>query len=108
MEVGVNEGICFHNNDPPHEFQVEIRNAKITTMENALSYACKKHRNKKAMGTRQILRESEEVQKNGKVFKKVSVDRTILMTLTMDWSRECVGDCLLDVNVRYDFYSLNG
>lgn len=73
MEVGVNEGICFHNNDPPHDFQVEIREAKITTMESALTYACKKHKSKKAMGTRQILKESEEVQKSGKVFKKVRV-----------------------------------
>ena len=75
VEVAVSEGICYHNNDPPHDFQVEIRDAKITTLEGAMSYACKKHKNKRAVGTRQILRESEEVQKNGKVFKKVSCAR---------------------------------
>lgn len=73
MEHPVSEGLCYHNNDPPHEFQVEIRSADITTLEGALSYACRKHANKKAVGTRQILCESEEIQKNGKVFKKVSI-----------------------------------
>ncbi|XP_071541839.1 long-chain-fatty-acid--CoA ligase 4 isoform X1 [Panulirus ornatus] len=70
VEHPVSEGLCYHNNDPPHEFQVEIRSANITTVECALSYACRKHANKKAVGTRQILCESEEIQKNGKVFKK--------------------------------------
>lgn len=46
-------------------------------MENALSYACKKHKSRRAMGTRQILREFEEVQKSGKVFKKVGVVVTL-------------------------------
>ena len=93
MEVGVQEGICYHNNDPPHDFQVEIRDAKISTMESALSYACKKHKSKRALGTRQILRESEEVQKNGKVFKKVSCARILSVILERwlaGWSVSCV------------------
>lgn len=82
VEVGVSEGICYHNNDPPHDFQVEIRDAKITTLEDALSYACKKHKSKRAVGTRQILRESEEVQKNGKVFKKYELGEYSWLTYT--------------------------
>ncbi|XP_042229969.1 long-chain-fatty-acid--CoA ligase 4-like, partial [Homarus americanus] len=78
----VKEGLCYKNCDPPHEFQVEIRNANITTIEEALSYACKKHGNKKALGTRQILQESEELQKNGKVFKKYELGEYSWLTYT--------------------------
>lgn len=67
----VTEGLCYRNVDPPHSLQVEMASAKLTTVENALSYACKKHGHKKALGTRHILQETEEVQKSGKVFKKV-------------------------------------
>lgn len=69
----VSEGLCYGSNEAPQGFQLEIRNANIKTVEQALSYACKKHGSKKALGTRQILEEFEETQKNGKVFKKVIV-----------------------------------
>lgn len=94
--MGVGEGICYHNNDPPHEFQVEIREAKITTMESALSYACKKHKNKKAMGTRHILMEFEEVQKSGKVFKKVSGFVTVTVTELVKESVKFLFDCIIE------------
>lgn len=77
--------MCFHNNDPPHDFQVEIRKAKISTMESALSYACKKYKNRRALGTREIIKESEEVQKSGKVFKKVSCRRILSVTGLVIW-----------------------
>nr|XP_045613680.1 long-chain-fatty-acid--CoA ligase 4-like isoform X1 [Procambarus clarkii] len=78
----VSEGLCYHNADPLSEFQLEIRKANITTIERALSYACKKHSGKKALGTRQILREFEEVQKSGKVFKKYELGEYSWLTYT--------------------------
>ena len=55
----------------PSELQVEMIRNKITTVEKAIGYACKKYGSKKAIGTRKILSEFDEPQKNGKVFKKV-------------------------------------
>lgn len=42
----------------------------INTLEKVLPYAAKLHGEKECLGTRQILSEEDEVQKNGKVFKK--------------------------------------
>lgn len=95
MEVDVDEGICYHNTDPLHSFQLELRQANILTVEAALSYACKKHTHKRAIGTRQILRESEEVQKNGKVFKKYELGDYSWLTYTeMDTLAENFGQGL--------------
>lgn len=73
VPVAVSEGLCYRNVDPPKAFQIEIERANIKTVEQALTYSCKKHGTKKALGTRQVIREFEEVQKNGKVFKKLEL-----------------------------------
>ncbi|KAK3888793.1 hypothetical protein Pcinc_007177 [Petrolisthes cinctipes] len=82
VELETEEGVCYHNADPPHPFQLELRQANINTVEAALSYACKKHTNKRAAGTRRILKETEEVQKNGKVFKKYELGDYSWLTYT--------------------------
>ncbi|XP_042869237.1 long-chain-fatty-acid--CoA ligase 4-like isoform X1 [Penaeus japonicus] len=82
VEIPVSEGLCYGNNEAPQGFQLEIRNANIKTVEQAISYACKKHGNKKALGTRQILEEFEETQKNGKVFKKFELGDYTWLTYT--------------------------
>ena len=66
------EGICYRSLCEPSELQIEISRMNITTVEKALGYACKKYGNRNALGTRKILKEFDELQKNGKVFKKVS------------------------------------
>ena len=42
-------------------------------MTKAFNYAVAKYGNKNCLGTRQILGETEEMQKNGKMFKKLSL-----------------------------------
>uniref|UniRef100_A0A0K8TD80 long-chain-fatty-acid--CoA ligase n=1 Tax=Lygus hesperus TaxID=30085 RepID=A0A0K8TD80_LYGHE len=44
--------------------------ANIDTMEKVLNYVKDIHSNKNALGTREILAEEDEVQSNGRVFKK--------------------------------------
>lgn len=44
---------------------------KVDTMATMLEYVSKRHSNKKCLGTRQIKGEEDEVQSNGRVFKKV-------------------------------------
>nr|XP_053645469.1 long-chain-fatty-acid--CoA ligase 4-like [Cherax quadricarinatus] len=82
VQVPVSEGLCYHNSDSPNAFQVELSKAGIDTLEKALSYACKKHGSKKALGTRKILREFEEVQKNGRVFKKYELGDYFWLTFS--------------------------
>lgn len=43
----------------------------IDTMAAMLEYVSRRHSNKKCLGTRQIKGEEDEVQSNGRVFKKV-------------------------------------
>lgn len=45
--------------------------AKVDTLEKMLLYVVKIFREKKCLGTRQILAEEDELQSNGRVFKKV-------------------------------------
>lgn len=71
--VPVTDGLCYRNCDPPNAFQTELRRVNVKTVEQALTYSCKKHGSKKALGTRQMIRESEELQKSGKVFKKLEL-----------------------------------
>lgn len=44
--------------------------AKIDTLEKMFKYVTKVHTTKKCLGTRDILSEEDEVQSNGRVFKK--------------------------------------
>ena len=54
------------------ELEVEFRQHNVQTVKDALDLCFKKYAKKNALGTRKIIEELDEVQKNGKVFKKVS------------------------------------
>jgi len=58
------------SNDNPTYKEIIIQN-KVDTVTKAFEYSVRKHGNKQCMGTRQILAEEDEKQKNGKVFKKL-------------------------------------
>lgn len=55
---------------PPREIHVKMVQANIDTLEKMLSYVAKMYSNKKCLGTREILSEEDEVQPNGRIFKK--------------------------------------
>jgi long-chain acyl-CoA synthetase len=44
---------------------------KIDTMEKVFRFAVRQHGQKAAVGTREILAEEDEIQSNGRIFKKV-------------------------------------
>ena len=44
---------------------------KIDTLEKVFRFAVRQHGHKPAIGTREIIAEEDEVQPNGRVFKKV-------------------------------------
>lgn len=47
--------------------------ANIDTLEKMFNYVAKIHTNKRCLGTREILSEEDEVQPNGRVFKKYNM-----------------------------------
>ena len=63
--------LCYRGEATITELQMEFTRQKIGTLKSALDYAFKKHAHKNALGTRRVLKEMDELQKNGKVFKKV-------------------------------------
>ena len=46
----------------------------IDTVERIFKNAAQQHGEKKALGTRKVLGEEDEVQENGQIFKKVLID----------------------------------
>lgn len=56
--------------EPPREIHVKMVQANIDTLEKMLNYVAKMYTNKKCLGTREILSEEDEVQPNGRIFKK--------------------------------------
>jgi len=46
---------------------------QVDTVTKAFNYSVKKHGARKCLGTREVLGEADEIQSNGKVFKKLSL-----------------------------------
>lgn len=62
--------ITYRCVDPPREVHVKMLQTGINTMENMFNTVVKIHTTKRCLGTRQILSEEDELQPNGRVFKK--------------------------------------
>ncbi|XP_015123836.1 long-chain-fatty-acid--CoA ligase 4 isoform X1 [Diachasma alloeum] len=62
--------ITYRNIDDPGPIHVKLQRQSVDTLEKVLRYAAETHGGKKCLGTRQILAEENEVQPNGRVFKK--------------------------------------
>ncbi|XP_055386782.1 long-chain-fatty-acid--CoA ligase 4 isoform X2 [Condylostylus longicornis] len=62
--------ITYRSTDPPRSVHVQMLQANIDTLEKMFNYCVKLHSNKRCLGTRQILSEEDELQPNGRVFKK--------------------------------------
>ncbi|CAK9808994.1 Fatty acid CoA ligase Acsl3 [Anthophora quadrimaculata] len=62
--------ITYRSVDPPGPMHVLLERANIDTLEKMLSWVVNQHSGKKCLGTREILAEEDEVQANGRIFKK--------------------------------------
>ncbi|XP_034944202.1 long-chain-fatty-acid--CoA ligase 4 isoform X2 [Chelonus insularis] len=62
--------IVYRNVDEPGPMHVTLDRLKIDTLEKVLRFAADTHGDKKCLGTRQILAEENELQPNGRIFKK--------------------------------------
>lgn len=63
--------VVYRNIDPIGEMHATLVKENIETLEAMLRWVAQIHRDKKCLGTRQILAEEDEIQPNGRVFKKV-------------------------------------
>ncbi|XP_043470608.1 long-chain-fatty-acid--CoA ligase 3 isoform X1 [Leptopilina heterotoma] len=62
--------ITYRSIDPPRSIHIHLESHKIDTMEKMLKFVANEHKSKRCLGTRQILAEEDELQPNGRVFKK--------------------------------------
>ncbi|KAJ8674122.1 hypothetical protein QAD02_005384 [Eretmocerus hayati] len=62
--------VIYRNVDPIGTMHSTLVAQKIETLEAMLKWVANLHKDKKCLGTRQILAEEDEVQPNGRVFKK--------------------------------------
>ncbi|OXU20883.1 hypothetical protein TSAR_015234 [Trichomalopsis sarcophagae] len=64
------QSILYRNVDPIGQMHATLVREKIDTLEKMLKYVASIHGNKRCLGTRQIFAEEDELQPNGRVFKK--------------------------------------
>lgn len=62
--------ITYRSVDSPGPMHVTLEREKIDTLEKMFSWVAKVHGEKKCLGTREIIAEEDEVQPNGRIFKK--------------------------------------
>lgn len=65
-----NTQITYRTTGMPLDNHIKMLQEKIDTLEKVFNYVAKIHSNKPCLGTRQILGEEDEMQSNGRVFKK--------------------------------------
>lgn len=66
--------VTYRSVEKPGPIHVSLKRENIDTLEKMMSWISKKHNDKKCLGTREILAEEDEVQANGRIFKKVQLD----------------------------------
>lgn len=62
--------ITYRSVDPPGPMHVMLEREKVDTLEKMMTWVVNMHKEKNCLGTRQILAEEDELQPNGRIFKK--------------------------------------
>ncbi|XP_055542073.1 long-chain-fatty-acid--CoA ligase 4 isoform X1 [Wyeomyia smithii] len=65
--------ITYRGIDPPNEMHIKMLQNDINTLERMFNFVTKVHSTKRCIGTRKIISEEDEVQPNGRVFKKFNM-----------------------------------
>ncbi|ODN03288.1 Long-chain-fatty-acid--CoA ligase 4 [Orchesella cincta] len=63
-------GITYRSITPISAMHIELEQKKIDTMDKVFQYAVKRNGSKRCLGSREVIDEEDEMQSNGKVFKK--------------------------------------
>lgn len=67
------EGVTFRSNEPPRAIHVRMLQENIDTLEKVFTYVARTYSSKNCLGTRQKFSEEEELQPNGRIFKKYNM-----------------------------------
>ncbi|XP_060516844.1 long-chain-fatty-acid--CoA ligase 4 isoform X2 [Cylas formicarius] len=67
------KSITYRSTEQPKNYHIMLLREKVDTMAKLLELVSKKYPNKRCLGTRQIFGEDDEVQPNGRVFKKFNM-----------------------------------
>lgn len=67
------EAVTYRTNDPPRAVHVRMLQENIDTLEKVFTYVAKTYPTKNCLGTRQKFSEEDELQPNGRVFKKYNL-----------------------------------
>ncbi|KAL9914432.1 acyl-CoA synthetase long-chain isoform 3-T6 [Glossina fuscipes fuscipes] len=65
--------VTYRTIEPPRDVHIKMLQANIDTLEKMFNYVTRTHSTKRCLGTRQILSEEDELQPNGRVFKKYNM-----------------------------------
>ncbi|KRT78590.1 AMP-binding protein [Oryctes borbonicus] len=65
--------IVYRSVDKASKTHIEMVRCNVTTMASMFEFVARKHANKKCLGTRRIQAEEDEIQPNGRVFKKYNM-----------------------------------
>jgi long-chain acyl-CoA synthetase len=84
--------MVFEANEKDGAYYREFVSSNPKTMVDAWKWAVQRNRSKPALGTREILKEEDEVQKNGKIFKKYDLGEYRWLTYEdADYTSDYIG-----------------
>ncbi len=63
-------GITYRSTNAISKMHLELESQGIDTMDKVFTYAVRRNGQKRCLGSRELIDEEDEQQKNGKVFKK--------------------------------------
>ncbi len=69
--------ICFESEEKESELYEDMERNKVDTMSSVWKWSVNRYAQKDLLGTRDVLREEDEVQPNGKIFKKLHLGKLI-------------------------------
>lgn len=65
-----NTQITYRSLDKPRDIHIKMLQGNIDTLEKMFKYCANVHSTKRCLGTRKIISEEDEMQPNGRLFKK--------------------------------------
>jgi long-chain acyl-CoA synthetase len=87
--------------DPPQEIHIKMMQLNIDTLEKMFNYCANVHSTKRCLGTRQILSEEDELQPNGRIFKKYKMgDYKWRSYVEVEQMAQCFGRGLRELGLK--------
>lgn len=93
--------VTYRSVDAPGEMHVKMLQNNIDTLERMFNFVTKVHTDKRCIGTRKILSEEDEMQPNGRVFKKFNMgDYMWRSFVETEYAAACFGRGLRELGLK--------